>query len=88
MFHGLLPDSMLSVMLVPVMKDKAGKVGSSDNYRPVALGSILSKFLESAFLDRLDELIVSADNHFGFKAQHGTDFCIYALKEIVNNCRD
>ena len=38
MSHGVLPQSMLSVTLVPVIKDKAGEVGSIDNYRPVALG--------------------------------------------------
>ena len=53
MSHGLLPDSMLSVTLVPVIKDKAGKVGSMDNYRPIALASILSKVLERILLDRL-----------------------------------
>ena len=46
MTHGTLPDSMLSVVLVPVIKDKSGKVGSIDNYRPIALASILSKVLE------------------------------------------
>ncbi len=34
LMHGLLPGSMLTVLLVPVIKDKAGKVGSLDNYRP------------------------------------------------------
>jgi len=43
MTHGMLPESMLSVTLVPVVKDKAGKVGSLDNYRPIALASVLSK---------------------------------------------
>ena len=28
---------MLSVMLVPVIKEKAGKIYSKDNYRPIAL---------------------------------------------------
>ena len=46
MTQGILPDSMLSVVLVPVIKDKAGKIGSIDNYRPIALASILSKVLE------------------------------------------
>ena len=44
--HGLLPESMLSVALVPVVKDKAGKLGSLDNYRPIVLASVLSKVLE------------------------------------------
>ena len=28
-------ESMLSVVLVPVIKDKAGKISSKDNYRPI-----------------------------------------------------
>lgn len=38
-------------------------------------------------LDRLNECIHSSDNQFGFKAKHGTDLCIYALKEMVNKYR-
>ncbi len=52
LMHGLLPDSMLTVLLVPVIKDIAGKVGSLDNYRPIVLASILSKVLERILLDR------------------------------------
>ena len=33
--HGFLPESMLSVVLVPVIMDKAGKISSKDNYRPI-----------------------------------------------------
>lgn len=79
---------MLSVLLVPVIKDKVGKVGGIDNYRPIVLASILSKVLEKIFLDKITVLINSANNYFGFKAKHGTDLCIYALKEIVSNYRD
>lgn len=79
---------MLSVLLVPVIKNKAGMVGNLDNYRPVALANILSKVLEKILLDRLNVFINSTDNQFGFKAKHGTDLCIYALKEIVNKYRD
>lgn len=84
MAHGLLPDSLLSVTLVPVIKDKVGKVGSLDNYRPVALTSVLSKVLERILLDRLCFYLGTTDNQFGFKAKHGTDLCIYALKEVVD----
>lgn len=41
--HGILPDSILSIMLVPIIKDKASTINSRDNYRPIALASILSK---------------------------------------------
>ena len=73
MSHGFLPDSLLSVTLVPVIKDKAGKVGSLDNYRPIALASVISKVLERVLLDRLSPYLGTTDNQFGFKAKHGTD---------------
>lgn len=83
MTHGILPHSMLTVTLVPVIKDKAGKVGSLDNYRPIALASVLPKVLKKILLDRLNGYIETTDNQFGFKPKHGTDQCIYALKEMV-----
>ena len=82
--HGILPDSILSVILVPVIKDKAGKLNSSENYRPIALASILSKVLERTLLNRLEQYILTTDNQFGFKRKHGTDMCIFALKEILD----
>lgn len=84
MIHGILPDSMLCILLVPVMKDKASKVSCLDNYRPIALASILSKVLERILFDRVSVFISSLDNQFGFKPKHDTDMCIYALKEIVS----
>ena len=87
MTHGLLPDSLLSITLVPVIKDTAGKVRSVDDYRPIALASVLSKVLERILLHRLCVYLYSCDNQFGFKALHGTDLCIYALTEMVKTYR-
>uniref|UniRef100_A0A8C1PP13 Reverse transcriptase domain-containing protein n=1 Tax=Cyprinus carpio TaxID=7962 RepID=A0A8C1PP13_CYPCA len=82
--HGVLPNAFMSVLLLPVLKDKAGKLNSIDNYRPIALASILSKVLERILLTKLEMYVLTADNQFGFKRKHGTDLCIYALKEIVS----
>lgn len=82
--HGVIPDSMLSVLLVPVVKVKTGKVSSMDNYSPIAVASMLSKVFERILLDRLEEYIVTTDNQFCFKSKHGTDMCIYAVKEAVS----
>lgn len=48
MVHGVLPDSVTSVLLVPVIKDKAGKLKSTTGL--TALASILSKVLERILL--------------------------------------
>ena len=74
--HGILPDSMLSVMLVPVIKDKTGKITAKDNYRPIALASIVSKVVEIILLDRMEMYLVTKPNQFGFKKKRGTDMCI------------
>ena len=79
LMHGTLPDSMLSVLLVPVVKDKMGKMSSTDNYKPIALAYRL--------VPHIGLYIVATDDQFGFKSKHGTDMCIYALKEAVSSYR-
>ena len=54
MVHGFLHESMMSVVLIPIIKDKKAKI-SIDNYRPVAIESVVSKVVERIFLDRLSE---------------------------------
>ena len=41
--YGFLPDSMLEIVLVPVIKDKTGIIDHVDNYRPIALTNVISK---------------------------------------------
>ena len=82
--HGFLPDAMLSVLIVPVIKDKAGNINAKDNYRPIALASIISKIIESIMLNRMETCLITQANQFGFKKKHGTDQCIFALKELVS----
>ena len=82
--RGFLPESMFSVVLVPVIKDKAGKISSKDNYRPIALASVISKLVEVIMLDRIEMCMNTNPNQFGFKRKHGTDQCIYVLKEIID----
>ena len=37
---------MFSVVVVPVIKGKAGKISSKENYRPIALANVISKRVE------------------------------------------
>ena len=83
--HGYLPDNLMSVVLVPIIKDKSGKINSIDNYRPIAIASVMSKVLEILLLERLSDYLLTSSNQFGFKAKHSTDTCIYVLKEAVDH---
>ena len=82
--HGHLPSSMLSVVIVPIIKDKSGKISAKENYRPIALASIMSKILELIILDCIEICLLTNSNQFGFKRNHGTDQCIFAFKEIID----
>ena len=63
---------------------KSGLISSKDNYRPIAIASVLSKVLEFIILERIEMFVYTHENQFGFKKQHGTDTCIYVMKEIIN----
>ena len=77
--HGFLPDSMLSTVLVPIIKDKTGRIDRMDNYRPIALASVMSKVVEIILLNRISKLLSPCSNQFGFQQKLGTDTCIWAI---------
>ena len=46
--HGYLPPHMIETTIVPIVKNKCGNLSDSNNYRPIALATIMSKVFESA----------------------------------------
>lgn len=68
-----LTDPMMVVLLVPVMKNKAGKNGCSENDKPIALTSILSNLFKIILLERITEFVKTIYNGFGFNKKLGND---------------
>ena len=81
--HGYIPSNIMDTILIPLIKDKKGNITNKDNYRPIAITCIMSKILELLVLARIQDIIVSNCNQFGFKPKLGTDMCVYVLKQIV-----
>ena len=54
--------TLLSVVLVPVIKNKSRRINDSDNYRPIALASIVSKVVEKVILNRISEFLLTTTN--------------------------
>ena len=73
--------------IVPLVKDKKGDVTSKDNYRPIALTSMLSKVLELIILSKYEWCLDTAPNQFGYKYGLSAETCIFSFKEIVNYYR-
>ena len=81
--HGYLPPKLIETTIVPIIKNKCGNISSSSNYRPIALATIISKLLESILLLKCEEYLCTSANQFGFKTAHGTELCIYTLREYI-----
>ena len=81
--HGYLPIALIETTIIPIVKNKSGNLSDSNNYRPIALATIVSKILESVLLIKCGEYLTTCDNQFGFKSCHSTDLCIYTLKEFI-----
>ena len=47
------------------------------------MASVISKLFERIILDSTIALLSTCDNQVGFKAKHGTDLCVFVLKQIV-----
>ena len=70
--------------MIPLLKNKLKPATESDNYRPIAIATAMSKLFELVILSKCEDLLSTTDNQFGFKSNHSTDICIFSLKEIVN----
>ena len=76
MLTGKLPNSLMHVVIIPLLKCKSKDSADVNNYRPIAIATALSKVLEQILLSRLARYLWTADSQFGFKQAHGTEMAI------------
>ena len=82
--HGFVPSGLLISTLIPIPKNKKKSINSSDNYRAIALSSIIGKVLDNIILTNYSYALCSSDMQCGFKPKHSTVQCMFVLKEVVN----
>ena len=78
-----LPSKLMDTVIVHIVKDKKGDLGSKHNFRPPKT-TIMSNLFDILILNRYGDLRHSTDNQFGYKTKHATDLCVYTLKQIVD----
>ena len=81
--HGYMPYCIRNSVLTPIPKGSKN-TSSSQNYRAIALASILSKILEHLLLDHYGSFFRTSHLQFGFKSGFSTSMCTGALKSIVS----
>ena len=86
--HGHVPGNFMKTTIIPLVKNKAGDCSDVNNYRPIAIVTIMSKIFELVLFEYLEKYLQTSANQFGFKKKHSTDLCIYALKNVLHYYRN
>lgn len=73
--HGYLPIKMMDTIIIPIIKDRKGDITSKDNYRPIAVTTVVSKLFQGILLTMYKNCFITSPNQFGFKSNHATDMC-------------
>ena len=83
LLHGFAPSDFLLSTLVPIPKNKRKSLNLSDNYRAIALSSILGKLLDNIILVKCQNIFHTTDLQFGFKKNHSTSQCTFVVNEVL-----
>ena len=81
--HGCVPNDFLISTLVPIPKNKRKSLNNSDNYRAIALSSILGKLMDGILLVNCSRVFQTSDLQYGFKQRHSTNQCTFVVNEVI-----
>ena len=85
MFHGVIPDNCLASVIIPIVKYKNKDLQDVNNYRLIAVASIISKLIERFILHQINPFLQTAYIQFGFKEKHSSDISVFLLKQTINS---
>ena len=69
--------------MIPILKNKKKSLSTSENYRNIALGSIIGKLFDIVLLQSNANVLRCSDWQFGFRSNHSTTQCTFVLSETV-----
>ena len=70
--HGVVPEDFRVSILVPIPKGPRVDARNSDNYRAVALSSVLDKILDNIIACTQEESLATSNQQFRYKANLST----------------
>ena len=82
--HGCIPRNFRETAIIPILKDQAGHRNNPDNYRGIAISSVLGKLLEKIIMAKYQRIWHTNKQQFGFKAGHGCDMSMFVVQESIN----
>ena len=82
--HGHMTEAFIKSALVPIIKDPNGMHSSSDNYRAIAISSIIVKLMDYVIFELEPDAFATSQFQFGFKSNVSTTLCSWAVLETTN----
>ena len=82
--HGHVPDIFLVCSLIPIIKDSRASSMSSDNYRLIAITSLILKLFDGVLLELCGNDLKPSTLQFGFQRGQSTTMAMWTLMETVS----
>ena len=83
--HGAVPYFVLICTLIPLVKDNLADITSSENYRAIAIGSLLLKLLDTMILILEGDKLSCDQLQFGFQAGASTSMCTWTATTVIEH---
>ena len=84
MTHGHLSSVILVSTIIPLIKDKLGDISSSNNYRSVALSSLLLKIFDWIILLLHGDKLSTDELQFDYQQNTSTNMCTWLAIETID----
>ena len=82
--HGHFTNRFLLCSLIPIVKNNLKSKAQSENYRLIAVSSLLLKLFDLLILHLFSSQLNVDSLQFGFQEHSSTDLCSWTLKESIN----
>ncbi len=82
--HGLTPDGMLYGTMVPIPKGRWANLSLSDNFKVIAISSILCKLLDVIILTKEEAHLFTSNLQLCFKQGSFTSLCTAIVQETIS----
>ena len=77
LIHGHVSQILLIATIVPLLKDPRGDIQSSDNYRSIALSSVILKIFDWVVLLLFEDKLKLDDLQFSYQKECSTNMCTW-----------
>ena len=82
--HNHVTDVFLKSALIPIIKDPNSNHSVSNNYRAIAISSIMMKLFDLVLMTIEKRAFTTSCYQFGFESNSSTTLCTWAVTETVN----